>query len=349
MACSVIRVIARTDTQTAKRLERGLRQDIRIARRFSEDFIADAHRHAGKLSGLAAAVPGFFEWVVDEVERGPNYVLFCLDLLRHQDPAYQARAMMHGKRLPLLRRFSGLNITRPTYRALMKFSAGTAPSRFSDMLRKVMDAQANPRRARAIASAETLNSDLLSFIRDAPEDFLHVPLVKVLAARGSRFSVSAVLALMETCGDESLAKLHTALKRIRGSQDLDRILDRYGPKPEFPPPPFPAWGGLSPLVSQDEMRREGRKMRNCLGSLVHGGVGPECPNPAYYYRYKADGVRATVRLRRKADRNWHVVEAKGPGNAQLTRAAMQKIERTVAQAQAHLNDVASMSESAATS
>ena len=115
-----------------------------------------------------------------------------------------------------------------------------------------------------------------------------------------------------------LPLFHSADRVHDAHEELMALVDRRL-RPAFrattlPPPPFPGTSIITPLASVSELRREGRRQHNCVGSYA---VRVARGNYAVYRVLAPE--RCTLGLiRRGRTGHWRIDQLKGPSNAAVS-------------------------------
>lgn len=93
------------------------------------------------------------------------------------------------------------------------------------------------------------------------------------ARTGKALGIADIPALIEACGTYgALSSLHNRWTQRLNARN--RISDARVPNNEFPAPPFPGTETIQPILTVQELRREGATMHHCVGGYadaVHSG------------------------------------------------------------------------------
>ena len=140
--------------------------------------------------------------------------------------------------------------------------------------------------------------------------------------------------LKQVCSTATEEALHAAAQHALGAGCLDRFARTWVQKADrFPPPPFPASEGITPLTSAAAMISAAREFKNCIGTADK--IGEVLLGQAYHYvvEHRADGdhnpTRWVVEVSPLSSGDWVVSEIEGVKGSGKSSAIMAAIVRRV--------------------
>ena len=268
---------------------------------------------------LISQMKGFAPFLESEIFEGHiQYISACFALssvekMPRRRRSTFARTLMTRKRPELISELSGICLGPAAVRNLYKL--GEKPLSRSTYL-AFLKSCSEPRSAKIFGHARQIAPNAIKLWKNAPTE--------------SRIA-GALEFLLGNCQSDGKSKT----PMIRPDQIRSAPLDQRWSWFSFPP--IPGSEQLQPITSAAEMRREGRRMRSCLGAeaaIVQAGE-------VYFYKWTGR-ERATVMLQRVEDGDWTYGEALGVGNRRLRRQTGLFIRHVVAQ---QLDAIASRAES----
>ena len=279
-------------------------------------------------------VPEFATFLDDEIHEGRmQYIFACCSLadaenMSRADRREFATSMMRTKRLEFLTRLSGVNCSKSSVRTLYKL--GQTPCS-SASYTALLIASRIPVAAKVFAHTTRIKPGGI-------EDWLSLPvpvrlpnvLRVIVEDPDVSFIMDELFLRIPKLPQEMLCRMGQSLSNVRTASETQewcvRWEDRILEQANFPKPPFEEIGSLRPLTDAEDMRREGRKMRNCLGDLIHTVLWDR----TYFYHW--DGpLPATVMLESCSESGWHVRRILGPDNDVVGGRLVRRITRLVNQ------------------
>jgi hypothetical protein len=265
-------------------------------------------------------VPEFATFLDDEIhEKRIQYFFACCALASIEKGSRAerrefARSVMGTRRPQLLARLSGIKCTKSTIRILSKLGKR---AHGADCYRALLSAALDPPAAKIFAHAAEIKPSGIETWMGLPEPARLPNLLGIIIAEPDISEELGEIVRQIPADMPSIwYRLGQSLSRLRAGNEIaewcqrweDRILDEVN----FPEAPFSGCRRLRPLSSGQDMRREGREMRNCLGDLI----GDALWGRAYYYHW-GGAQPATVMLETCPERGWRVGRILGPGNEEI--------------------------------
>ena len=279
-------------------------------------------------------VPEFATFLDDEIhEKRIQYFFACcafadVENMSRAERREFARSIIGTRRPEFLTRVSGINCTKSTVRTLYKLGKKTYAS---DSYRALLRAALEPAAAKVFAHAPQIKPAGVETWLELPEPARLPNLLGIIIAEPdisedlgeiARRIPKDMPAIWHRMG-QSLSKLRAASEIAEWCERWEeRVLDEVN----FPAAPFSGCKQLRPLSCGQEMRREAREMRNCLGDLI----GAVLWGRAYFYHW---GGRqpATVMLETSSESGWYVSRVLGPGNDMIGTKLVRRITQLVEQ------------------
>lgn len=181
------------------------------------------------------------------------------------------------------------------------------------------------RATKLIQHGTNLDRDIVSNLLEVPDDEFSVQVLSHLIQKSvehDRFSGAVWVAgmLKEAIGET------TVINALRQSSNPLKALRQMLVTLEFPPAPFHFDGPLIPVASSHELRLLGHEFRNCLrdpDELVDIAFGIQAGR---HFLYRWNGTEpGVVQLSKFGTSGWLIEDAKGLGNAKLSRDTQHQI------------------------
>jgi len=279
-------------------------------------------------------VPEFATFLDDEIHEGRiQYIFACCSLadaenMSRADRREFATSMMRTKRPDFLSRLSGVNCSKSSVRTLYKL--GQSPCS-SASYSAVLAASRMPGPSKVFAHTARIKPRGI-------EDWLSLPapvrlpnvLRVIIEDPDVSYIIDELLLRIPILPPEMLRRMGQSLSKVRTPRETlewcVRWEERVLKQAIFPKPPLEECGPLRPLTNAEDMRREGREMRNCLGDLIHAVLLDQ----TYFYHW--DGpLPATVMLETCSESGWYVRRILGPDNDVVSDRLVREITRHVNQ------------------
>jgi len=180
--------------------------------------------------------------------------------------------------------------------------------------RKLVELLADPRAAKLLRHAETIDAGAVARLDRLPE-----PMRRALGLAGL-ITDDAASAVTEAAGAiarrSGAAVAEAATARWAEAETEAALFEavREDLYPEPPPPPFEGTARLRPLTTKAALRDAARRYDNCLATRVTHAVG----GFSAYYEWTGN-PGAIVEISRDAIFGWRLEEAKGPNNDALDK------------------------------
>ncbi|MDX9862160.1 MAG: hypothetical protein RBS99_14715 [Rhodospirillales bacterium] len=325
------------------RTSRGCRKSGFEARIAMAAFLADVPVEIRQLTGsfgplrwlaldLIWQVPGFADFLETETAQGHRpYVHACLALanasaLSRAGRCRLGRAIMTAKRADLLAQLSGCAWPTSAVAALYKLEAGDLEA---SAYRNLARAMTVPSAAKVLSHVRNIDAGLPGLLLRLP-NVLHLPGLFRLCGNGmaSWTLMARVFDVMKVQRSVDRPGCLQALVAVHEPGEFEAwrwrwrsiALDRQ----PFPPPPFAGDDLLRPIADNEDLRREGRCMGNCVAELA----GSVLDGEAYFYHW-AGKDPATVMLENDEERGWILGEALGLFNQALCAWTRYLIRRRI--------------------
>jgi len=285
-------------------------------------LVAPMGRYQWAALDLIWQLPGFAQFLDGELVRDHGQFVFaCLALAGVERLKRRARrrlgaAMMRVRRHRLLGGLAGARPSRAIGAALARLGDGPCPAA---VYARLVGACAQPAAVKALGHLNRLGAAEIAVLCALPQGARRPRLIEVLAGLPDPLALAeGVAGLIEKLPPPWDGRAIQALARVANAAALARWLDRWDRRRErllpFPPPPIAAAAGLEPIASGDALRAEGRRMGNCLGTLV----GAVLDGAAYFYRWTGP-TPADVMIERDERGQWRLAAALAANNHPLDR------------------------------
>jgi len=248
-------------------------------------------------------------------------------------PAFQARWHLHKKQRELLD-WLGLPGGERLVKLFKKFSPALAAPRSLGLLQTAL--QEHVPVIASLAHLPRINFGALYLVTDRRLRAMVTPgLLAEVAAMPEEETVSPTAGLLTdalhmlkqldpdySCPPlaslQAVARLHA-----RAVDDFNRPpqLRQTNPTLPFPPPPLPGTASIVPLTTPKDLKEEGRRQSNCVGSYEAAVRSGAC----YIYRVLRP-ARATLSITNSAY-GWHVQTLLGPANRNVKPTTVLHVQK----------------------
>ena len=294
-------------------------------------FLSDIPSRIRKLAGsmgpyrwvaldLMWQVPGFAQFIDQEIfNNRQQYVYACLSLASIADKSRAVRrvyaeAIMNRKRSKVVTSLTGTTCTQSTVNTIYKLEGEVLPG---SVYRSIARAMKNPNAAKVLRHLEIISPELPEALLDTPAGLC---LPSLFALCGENMTANDMLSeITEVLDELSLQNRRRGVAALRDVKDFMgfdawryRWLSVAQDHHPFPNPPIPGDDQLRPISDNRALRREGRRMRNCVSDYTE-----EILSESVYFYHWAGTIPATVMLENNNDRGWCLSAALGPRNSDI--------------------------------
>ncbi|WP_198246346.1 HIRAN domain-containing protein [methane-oxidizing endosymbiont of Gigantopelta aegis] len=289
-------------------------------------FALEAMRH----------VSGFEQFLQQELQHvGLAYVCAVWQLARMEQLPYVMRLMVYQRMMSESRRSILESLFElPVSKSLLKSLYKLPPEDITcDSLWHLYDLFEQPAQAKAIALCPELSPAALGELAKVPGWMVSPGLFQVLATvlNNEQLLVSIIPPAILNAPSDIRSSIQTSFSSIKTVLQLENRIYHWADKlydnVVFPEPPFEATGELTPLRDGLALRREGRKMHNCVAGYTQQIVEGRC----YFYHWHGEHP-ATVQLNQDREGHWLLQEYLGYANHTLPETEKVRIVNALAEA-----------------
>jgi hypothetical protein len=272
---------------------------------------------------------GFMWFLLGERQEGRlGYIAACLagldqtGLFDRATRRQYGQAIMLRARRDVLSDLYGQSITRSTVRIVERLPSSIS---YADMQR-VLETLADEKCANALRHAERVSMEIVQALLDLPPDFRCANASDLIAAGVSASGLEEAI----TTGCQMLEKgqRNQAAREFRGLKAQDELAEWREKWREigqlnrpFPPVPIATHPPLLPITGYEQLKQEGRAMRNCVATYLDEVLSGD----VYFYHWDGEEP-ASVCVVSTPVGDWFVEEALGYRNQTLSEKTSQLIE-----------------------
>jgi hypothetical protein len=200
---------------------------------------------------------------------------------------------------------------------------------------EIFTAERHSPRANALRYCGPITATTICAVDGLDPVLLHPEIVRHIQSVSHAQKANLIIRfLKQVCSTATDEALHAAARQALGAGCLDRFARTWTQKADrFPPPPFPASEGITPLTSAAAMISTAREFKNCIGTADK--IGEVLIGRTYYYivEHRADGdhnpTRWVVEVSPLSSGDWVVSEIEGVKGSGRSPAIMAAIVRRV--------------------
>ena len=266
-------------------------------------------------------VPGFPQFVEGEIFNDrQQYIYACLSLASIADKSralrrHCAEAIMTRKRSKVLTSLIGTVCTQSTVNTIYKLDDEILPG---SVYRNIAKAMIIPKAAKVLRHLEIISPEVPETLLDIPECY-RLPNLFALSEEepcSPRSMLKDIVEISNALHYEDRRRCTSALREVKDFFDLEAWCIRWQSVAQdrrpFPKPPIPGDDQLRPITDNRALRREGRRMRNCVAEYTE-----EILSESVYFYHWSGANPATVKIENNNEKGWCLSAVLGPRNSDI--------------------------------